>query len=109
MTMPHLMNCDHSSDGWCLACVQKLERQSEENLIEAGKYEYTLQAIAQRLEPVAHDRSYRAVGLMELPSRVGMLVAEVQQLRAAVKRRPAPTQPESKSDGEKLMGNDPLP
>lgn len=24
MTMPHLMNCDHSDDGWCLDCVKKL-------------------------------------------------------------------------------------
>lgn len=24
MTMPHLMNCDHSSDGWCLDCVKEL-------------------------------------------------------------------------------------
>ena len=93
MTMPHLMNCDHSPDGWCLACVKKLESEREAALIEAGKYEYTLQAIAQRIEPVAHDRSYRAVGLMELPSRVGMLVAELQQLRVAV-RRPSPPQPE---------------
>ena len=22
MTMPHLMNCDHQDDGWCLACVK---------------------------------------------------------------------------------------
>lgn len=24
MTMPHLSNCQHSSDGWCLDCVKKL-------------------------------------------------------------------------------------
>jgi len=23
MTMPELMNCPHSGDGWCLSCVQK--------------------------------------------------------------------------------------
>jgi len=23
MTMPHLMNCPHSGDGWCLKCVQE--------------------------------------------------------------------------------------
>ena len=22
MTMPHLMNCDHSDTGWCLDCVK---------------------------------------------------------------------------------------
>lgn len=24
MTMPHLMNCPHSPDGWCLDCVKEL-------------------------------------------------------------------------------------
>jgi hypothetical protein len=24
MTMPHLMNCPHSADGWCLDCVKEL-------------------------------------------------------------------------------------
>lgn len=24
MTMPHLMNCPHSEDGWCLDCVKEL-------------------------------------------------------------------------------------
>lgn len=23
--MPHLENCSHSGDGWCLACVQRLQ------------------------------------------------------------------------------------
>jgi hypothetical protein len=34
MTMPHLMNCDHSEDGWCLECVRKLWEQK--NPITAG-------------------------------------------------------------------------
>lgn len=24
MTMPHMMNCSHCGDGWCLSCVGKL-------------------------------------------------------------------------------------
>lgn len=27
--MPHLMNCSHSEDGWCLDCVAKLQRDQE--------------------------------------------------------------------------------
>lgn len=27
--MPHLQNCDHSEDGWCLDCVKKLHRDTE--------------------------------------------------------------------------------
>lgn len=30
MTMPHLMNCQHSEDGWCLDCVKKLHDAAEE-------------------------------------------------------------------------------
>ncbi len=29
MTMPHLQNCDHSENGWCLDCVRKLHRDTE--------------------------------------------------------------------------------
>ncbi len=29
MTMPHLENCRHMEDGWCLSCVKEL---GEENL-----------------------------------------------------------------------------
>lgn len=87
MTMPHLMNCDHSDSGWCLKCVNALYDEKYDAVIEAGKYEYALHATTQRLEEIAHDRSYKAIGLFEVPGRVGMLVAEVKQLRAALKRK----------------------
>lgn len=29
MTMPHLMNCSHSPDGWCLECVKELWEERE--------------------------------------------------------------------------------
>lgn len=29
MTMPHLMNCPHSDDSWCLACVNDLHGKAE--------------------------------------------------------------------------------
>lgn len=29
MTMPHLMNCEHSSDGWCLDCVKQMHDRIE--------------------------------------------------------------------------------
>lgn len=35
MTMPHLSNCPHDGDGWCIDCVKgmyfELERQTELN------------------------------------------------------------------------------
>lgn len=30
MTMPHLMNCGHIPNGWCLDCVGKLWREKQE-------------------------------------------------------------------------------
>ena len=29
MTMPHLENCEHSSDGWCLDCVGRMHDRLE--------------------------------------------------------------------------------
>lgn len=29
MTMPHLMNCQHSPDGWCLDCVKEMYDEHE--------------------------------------------------------------------------------
>lgn len=29
MTMPHLMNCPHSCEGWCLECVKELHDEGE--------------------------------------------------------------------------------
>lgn len=29
MTIPYLMNCPHSDDGWCLACVKALGEERE--------------------------------------------------------------------------------
>jgi hypothetical protein len=30
MTMPHLMNCSHSPDGWCISCVAELNGTCED-------------------------------------------------------------------------------
>lgn len=29
MTMPHLMNCSHNGDGWCIPCVKQLWEEKE--------------------------------------------------------------------------------
>lgn len=29
MTMPHLQNCSHDEDGWCLDCVKELWEEKE--------------------------------------------------------------------------------
>lgn len=40
MTMPHLMNCPHSEDGWCLSCVRA-------HCNEVQHYRELLRSIAQ--------------------------------------------------------------
>lgn len=37
MTMPHLMNCQHSTDGWCLECVKELQEERDDLEDELGK------------------------------------------------------------------------
>ena len=45
MTMPHLMNCAHSDDSWCLACVKALwERHNNIEVRPWGTYEVLLDA-----------------------------------------------------------------
>jgi hypothetical protein len=37
MTIPHLMNCPHSPDGWCLSCARELGDYAEECRAELRK------------------------------------------------------------------------
>lgn len=46
--MPHLMNCDHSHDGWCLACVKKLyyeKEAAESNPPPEPRYQHTAEEL----------------------------------------------------------------
>lgn len=40
MTMPHLMNCDHSEEGWCLDCVKKMHDEWEERCEKASEVRF---------------------------------------------------------------------
>ena len=31
MTIPHMMNCAHDGNGWCLKCVQELHAEAEQS------------------------------------------------------------------------------
>lgn len=39
MTIPHLMNCEHKSEGWCLDCVRKLYESQPTHRCEPEKTE----------------------------------------------------------------------
>lgn len=44
MTMPHLMNCAHDENGWCLDCVEELwsKTQTPPEMLEAATVRYML-------------------------------------------------------------------
>lgn len=58
MTMPHLMNCSHSGDGWCLECVKALHDDFETAESESQR----LRSERDRLLPVAYAASEFAAG-----------------------------------------------
>jgi len=39
MTMPHLMNCDHSHEGWCLACVKREHDEAADEIDRLRQFE----------------------------------------------------------------------
>lgn len=55
MTMPHLENCAHSDEGWCLDCVRKMHRDFESQMEIKGSARYQhnaaeLKAVAELIE-----------------------------------------------------------
>ncbi len=54
MTMPHLMNCSHAPEGWCLDCVADLHEQ----LVEyRAKYNSLRQMATEELSIVRERNS----------------------------------------------------
>ena len=46
--MPHLSNCDHQENGWCLACVRKLWEEKEQLDIENIGFGYAIQTLRRK-------------------------------------------------------------
>ena len=53
MTIPKLMNCPHSGDGWCLECLRELDDQSRA-LLERARDE--LRQLSQKMRNSPHGR-----------------------------------------------------
>ena len=62
MTMPHLMNCPHSSDGWCLDCVKAMHDEYE-TLLDDMRSDY---ADAMTVCYAASEFSAGRIGVHEL-------------------------------------------
>lgn len=89
MTMPHLMNCRHSEDGWCLSCVNEQHEELRRAIEDASTYEYCLQACTQRLNQVLPIAKVKAIRLLEVPCGIDVLttaLARVKELLAEWRR-----------------------
>lgn len=67
MTMPHLMNCDHSEEGWCLGCVKALWLEKQELEEECERLEKLVPPIMVRDDPPPKrwfKCTYRSCGLV---------------------------------------------
>jgi hypothetical protein len=71
MTMPHLMNCPHSGDGWCLDCVGKLNSEFTEE-----------KAIVNRIWAQLGITNYEQAGGKSIYGLIADLQNEVKVLRA---------------------------
>lgn len=58
MTIPHMQNCPHQGDGWCLDCVGILHAEVER-----------LQDVLQEIEQVGHNPADLASDLIGKPDR----------------------------------------
>ena len=72
MTMPHLMNCSHSEDGWCLACVKELNDEAEDYANRAHAAEDALRSIACFLSVGGYNAPTVDAALFEKKIREGI-------------------------------------
>ena len=78
MTMPHLMNCSHSPDGWCLDCVKELYDKYE---LENER----LKAALTKARKYARDGSKRhPIGLRGFASKCGVSAAQMSEWTSEV-------------------------
>lgn len=90
MTMPHLMNCAHDENGWCLDCVEELwsKTQIPPEMLEAATVRYMLnigyseQAVKMHRQDndAAWRDAQRHTRLMLEAAGVPALVAKVAEL-----------------------------
>lgn len=78
MTMPHLMNCEHSGAGWCLGCVGKLAALNEQ-----------ARHALEMIEQVGHNPADLASDLNGLPDKDWQLVLRLAGMANDASRLPA--------------------
>lgn len=66
MTMPHLMNCPHSTTDWCLLCVGKLWEERTHYKQLANIYQEMLRSAEQEVEELSKAIQEVLGGLPEM-------------------------------------------
>lgn len=73
MTMPHLMNCDHSEDGWCLDCVGRLHEPASRMTLS----DFAAKCRETAIYPPDKALEYLALGLA---SEAGEVAGKVKKI-----------------------------
>ncbi len=70
MTMPHLMNCSHSDDSWCLDCVKQLYDEDQAKIKRLQGIKAAAEIVVRQTTAVvayaAHDRLIEALEAAEV-------------------------------------------
>lgn len=69
MTMPHLMNCEHSDSGWCLDCVKKLQDGWDERFKKGF-------GILKMNDQEMYDFARKIAILMDVPEEDGLFYVD---------------------------------
>lgn len=90
MTIPHLMNCQHSEDGLCLGCVKELAAEREEAIRRGNNF---YQVLVKKLEMFwpegSRDLDYDVIPGC-IATKLTTLASENERLRAELATRPQP-------------------
>lgn len=83
MTIPHLMNCRHRGDGWCLDCVKRLHDELEQLRFGGGMIadissdqSKTIKWALERVKTVVEERDRLKQALSDIEQRLS--TAEVE-------------------------------
>lgn len=89
MTMPHLMNCEHSEAGWCLDCVKEIhdcrQDDSQKNSSSVKSLELMLYRCLMEADHYAEGRVYDCLK-GDIPGLQEWLAANNNRLAIEVKK-----------------------
>jgi hypothetical protein len=83
MTMPHLMNCPHKGDGWCLKCVGDMYADVESLNLQVHESDTCQQMLAAESDALLADNRRMQTELYDVRE---MCALEAEQIQLLVDR-----------------------